>query len=233
VHIKHTGWEEMLLQEDRQRLAVWYVAQGDFGEKLKKWVGRGGESRVLTTPEMRAKVGEELAGLETVEREIEEGALQLEASRNEEYRRRTPAWWWDNVKTDGPFEDMLYECLRDLRWKFERHVTTYNLDKLPLEHKLQGIDAKMTEVDALVVRVENVEVLSVRVGKVEALVERVGELEKLVARVGKVEKLVTWVEKLEKPWFSLGADATAGAETAHTIGTLLGDLERLGGGDCF
>ncbi len=51
----------------------------------------------------------------------------------------------------------------------------------------------------------------------------------LVARVGKLEKLVTRVEKLEKPWFSLGANATAGAETAHMIGVLLGDLEKLGG----
>ncbi len=51
----------------------------------------------------------------------------------------------------------------------------------------------------------------------------------LAARVGKLEKLVTRVENLEKPWFGLGADATAGAETAHTIGALLGDLERLGG----
>jgi hypothetical protein len=101
----------MLLQEDRQRLAAWYVAQGFFGENLRGWVRRGGGSRALTTPEMRAKVGQELAGLLTVEREIAEGALQLTASRNEEYRRRAPAWWWENLKADGHFEDVLYECL--------------------------------------------------------------------------------------------------------------------------
>ncbi len=105
------GWEEMLLQEDRQRLVVWYLSQGDCGENLKKWVKRGGESRAETTPEMRAKVGEELAGLLTVQREITEGTLQLADSRNDEYRRRTPAWWRDNLNADGHFEDMLYECL--------------------------------------------------------------------------------------------------------------------------
>jgi hypothetical protein len=67
VNIKHTGWEEMLLQEDRQRLAAWYVAAGDFREKLKKWVRRGGGSRAVTTPEMRGNVGHELAGLLTVQ----------------------------------------------------------------------------------------------------------------------------------------------------------------------
>jgi hypothetical protein len=87
------------------------VAQGDFGEKLKKWFRRGGGSRALATPEMRAKVGEELAGLEAVQREIAEGALQLADSLDLEYRRRTAAWWRDNVKTDRHFEDMLYECL--------------------------------------------------------------------------------------------------------------------------
>jgi hypothetical protein len=127
----------------------------------------------------------------------------------------------------------LETTLKDLTWKFERHVTTYNLDKLSLEHKLQGFDAKMAEVDALVAGVENVEALAARVRKVEALVTRVGELEKLAARVGKLEKLVTRVEKLEKPWFGLGADATAGAETEKKIGALLGDLERLDGGECF
>ncbi len=59
-------------------------------------------------------------------------------------------------------------ALRDLRWEFEKNVTNYNyLDKLPLEHKLQGIDVKMAEVDALAARVGEVEKLAARVGKVD------------------------------------------------------------------
>jgi hypothetical protein len=48
----------------------------------------------------------------------------------------------------------------------------------------------------------------------------------LAARVGELERLKS-TPGIKKTWFGLGADGAAGAETAHTIGALLGDLERL------
>jgi hypothetical protein len=301
--IKQTGWEEMLFPEERQRLAAWYVAEGEFGLKLEQWVGTGGGSRALATVEMRAKVGEELAGLEAVERDIAEGALQLAASRNVEYRSMTAAWWGDNVKTDRHFEAMLYECLdytaavvgagvetrlawgyvltcvredtsevwrltpgdlevikayiakhrpengshelravawamevkvqnlerslRALRWEFQGHLTTYNLDKVNSEQKFEEIDAKIVSMEALAGRVGEVEKLAGRVGEVEALAGRVGEVEKLAARVGELERLKSTPASTKK-WWHMRVDGAAGAEPEKRIGALLGELERLG-----
>ncbi len=106
----------------------------------------------------------------------------------------------------------LEAALRDLRWKFENHFRDYGFDKLTSEHKY----AKMTEVQCLETKVGD---LTLNLSRVEKeIAHEKSNLEKtdngmkaLAARVGKLEKLVTRVEKLEKPWFGLGADATAGA----------------------
>ncbi len=112
----------------------------------------------------------------------------------------------------------LETALRILTMEFKSHVTNYNLDKLPLEHKFEEIDAKMeTNVGVLTSnlrRVENV---------MRALAARVGELERLKSTPG-----------IKKTWFGLGADGAAGVETEKRIGALLGELERLGGaGESF
>jgi hypothetical protein len=130
----------------------------------------------------------------------------------------------------------LERSLKDLTSQFQIHLTMYNLDKQPLKHKFEGIDAKILNMEALVARVGNVEALVARVENVEALVARVGNVEALVARVEKLEQMKS-TPASKKPWrFGLGADATAGAETEKKIGALLGDLERLGGErerECF
>jgi hypothetical protein len=113
----------------------------------------------------------------------------------------------------------LETSLRTLTIQFQNHFTTYTLDKIPLKHRFEGIDAKMTEVEALVVRVE----------KLEALVVRVGKLEALVARVEKLEQLNNTPVSKKSSWFGLGGNTTAGAEKENTIDVLLGDLEKLGG----
>jgi hypothetical protein len=95
-----------------------------------------------------------------------------------------------------------------------------------VKFKFEGIDAKMEK---------KVGDLTLSLSRVEnGVAHEKGNSEKtdnamkaLVARVGELEKLVTRVKKLEKPWWPLGADAAAGAETEKRIGALLGDQERL------
>jgi hypothetical protein len=206
-----------------------------------------------------------------------------------EYRRRTPAWWRENLEADRQFEDMLYECLdyteavvgagvetrfawgyvltcvredtsevwrltrgdldvikayiakhrpengsqelravvwameikvqnlerslKSLTSEFQIHLTTYNLDKQPLKHKFEEIDANMeTKVGALTLNLSRVE---------KGVAHEKSNLEKTD---NEMKALVARVKKLEKPFWKKWGDGQA-AE----IGAQLGDLERLVG----
>jgi hypothetical protein len=116
----------------------------------------------------------------------------------------------------------LETSLSDLTWKFQRHFTTYVLDKLPLEHKFEVIDAEMKTIETLVAMVGKLEQLKSTDAKMKTI-------ETLVARVDKLEQLKSTPDSKKSSCFVLGGNVTAGAEKENTIGVLVGDLEKLGG----
>ena len=57
MNIKHTGWEEMLEQQERKALAVSYVRGGFFGKKLRDWARRDSGSGLETSWRVLGEIG--------------------------------------------------------------------------------------------------------------------------------------------------------------------------------